>query len=207
MAITDVLTDTEAKTALNLTGEGHAIEVGLWVAAVSRRLDDLCGPVVLRTVTDETHDGGVSFVKLRDTPTSKTSATSITSVVEYDDTAETTLTEETNAAKPAGAFLFDRRLGFLHRRSSGTDVRFPSGRQNVLVTYQGGRFADTSSVDERFKLTASAILRRLWQREQGAWATGGDPFAEAGSPGFFKAMSYSLIREFLSDEMRTPAVA
>lgn len=207
MAATDVLTLAEAKTAINQSGPTHDGEIALWVSAVSRRLDDLCGPVVIRTVTDEKHDGGGRFVQLRYTPCSKTSATEITTAVEYDGTTERALTAETNAEKPTDGFLFDQTLGLLYRRSGNIDARFAAGRLNVVVTYQGGRYADTASVDERFKLTAGAILRRLWQREQGAWSTGGDPFTDQGTVGFFRAMSDSVVTEFLSDELKPPVSA
>lgn len=210
MAATDVLTLAEAKTALNTnSGTGNDTEITLWITAVSARLDDLCGAVVIRTVTDEVYDGGRSFLPLRQAPVSKTSATTVTTVKEYASTTLTTLTAETNDSKPSDGFLFDPTLGFLYRRASGSGGTFASGRQNVLVTYDAGRYATTADVDGRFKLTAGAILRRLWHREQGAWARGGDPFepGAAGAAGFFKTVSDTMIREFLADELRPPVVA
>lgn len=207
MATNDVLTLAEAKTAINQSGSTSDTEIGLWVTAVSVRLDDLCGAVVIRTVTLETHDGGGRFVRLREAPCAKSSATTITTVTEYDQTTSQALTEETNSTKPADGFIFDQTLGLLRRRSSGFDARFPDGRGNVVVTYEAGRYANTAAVDGRFKVTAGAIMRRLWQREQSAWATGGDPFTDAGTVGFFRAMSDSIISEFLSDELRAPVVA
>lgn len=210
MAATDVLTIAEAKTAVNYdqSTTNHDDELGLWVTAVSTKLDRLCGPVVIRTVTDETHDGGLGHIRLREAPESRTSATTVTSVTEYDGTTSTVLTAETNASKPADGFLFDSTTGTIYRRSSGADGSFPSGRRNVLVTYQAGRYAGTASVDSLFKMAAGSVLRRLWKREQGAWSTGGNPFEEVGSGGtvgFFKAVAPTVL-ELLSDEMRGPVV-
>lgn len=208
-----LLTRQEAYEAIN--DPASAIEqsstrdveiVDMWVPAVSRRIDDLCGPVVARTITEELHDGGVRKIWLHHTP-----IYAVTSVTEYDDTAAVTLTAETNAAKPSDAYLADgpgRYDRYLLRRSDNADAMFESGRRNVVVTYEAGRFADTASVDAKFKLAAASILRRLWSREAGAWARGGDPFAEAGagSVGFFKAVD-PMVSEFLGDEMRINGIS
>lgn len=208
MATNDLLTLAEAKTALNLEASAttHDTELALWITAVSTRIDKLCAPVVIRTVTDETHDGGRSCIRLRKAPVSEASATTVTSVSEYDQTTLTALTAETNGSKPAQAFAFDQVLGLLYRRSSGSDASFVSGRGNVLVTYQAGRYSATATVDALFKLAAGAILRRLWQREQGAWATGGDPFVESTGSGFFNAVD-PMVKELLGDELLPPGLA
>lgn len=208
MATNDLLTLAEAKTAVNLTtGTANDTTLALWISGVSTRIDRLCGAVVIRTVTDETHNGGRRLLQLRKAPCSETSATTITSVKEYDGTTLTTLTAETNETKPAEGFSFSPETGLLYRRAGGVDALFASGRRNVLVTYQAGRVASTALVPELFKLAAGAILLRLWQRDQGAWAKGGDPFADSGaSVGFFKAVD-PMVREFLSDELLPQTVA
>ena len=178
--------------------------IGIWVPAISRRIDELCGPVVIRTVTDERHDGGSGVVWLRRSP-----ASSITTVTEYLDGTATVLSAEEDTTMPSDGYLLET-LGvtsFLYRRIAGRDASFPTGRNNVKVTYEAGRYADTASVDAKFKMTAAAILRRLWSREAGAWAAGGDPFAEAGQGQvrFHKTVD-PMVREFLSDELRPPVV-
>lgn len=204
----DVLTLEEAKTAISMSGSGQDEELPLWITAVSRRLDDLCGAVVTRTIEGQAFDGGKPWVDLDLAPVSRTAATTVTSVIEYDGTTATTLTADTNASQPAEAYRLDARLGMIYRRASGVDRRFVAGVGNVVVTYAPGRYATTAAVDERFKVAAGAILRRLWHREAGAWAKGGDPFAEAGvgTVGFFKAVD-PMVREFLADELLPPAVA
>ena len=206
-----LLSREEAYEAINDTASAQSVAspdrdpefVGVWVPAISRRVDELCGPVVVRTVTDERHDGGVYAIQL-----SKSPVLTVTTLVEYASGVVTTLTAEQDATLPDDGYLLET-LGsttFVYRRSSGSDRLFAYGRQNVKVTYEAGRAADTDAVDAKFKLAAGAILRRLWSREAGAWARGGDPFTEAGvGPGFFKAID-PMVREFLSDEMRVAGI-
>lgn len=201
----DVLTLEEAKTALNLKLDTytHDAEVAMWVTAVSRRLDDICGPIVTRTVTEEIHSGGGSALWLYKTPVA-----SITTLTEYSSTTGTVLTAETNTTKPDAGYLLDPEAGRVYRRAGGGASTFTAGDRNIVVTYVAGRFAGTASVDPKFKAAAGAVLRRLWSREQGAWARGADPFLEtgAGTVGFFKAVD-PMVREFLADEVLPPVVA
>lgn len=198
----DVLSLAEGKTAIGIgSGTGQDTKLAQFITALSRRMDVLLGAVVIRTVTNEKHDGGKRFVRLKRAPMSLTSATTITTVTEYNGTASTVLSEEDEDTKPATAFLFEPETGFLYRRAGNSDVRFAAGRRNILVTYEAGRYATTALVDAKFKNVAASILRRLWQREAAAWARGEDPFAEGGvSIGFFKAVD-PMITELLSDEL------
>lgn len=177
MATLDVITLPEAKTALNLSGTAaYDAELPVWITTVSARLDSLVGPVVVRTLTGELHDGGEHCVYLRYYPVS-----AITSVTEYDDVTPTSLTAETNASKPAAAYLAGRyrrdptlMSQRIRRRSSGTDDTFPSGRQNVAVTYSAGRAANTAAVAERYKTAAELMLINLWRSQQDSVAGVGE---------------------------------
>lgn len=211
-----ILTLTEAYRAINdptnvttVTGGGsgtHDDELTIWLNAITQRIEDLCGPVVNREVT-ELHDGGAHRVFPRSTP-----VYAVTSVTEYADTTATVLAAETNAAKTSDDYLVDGTGGHhrsLARRSSGGDATFASGRQNVEVVYDAGRATSTSTVPSKFKMAAGAILRRLWARESGSWAQGGDPFAIGdgpGAPGFFKAID-PMVAEFLADELHPTGIA
>ena len=198
----EAINDHESAASVSSQRDFEVIDV--WVPALSLRIDELCGPVVIRTVTDERHDGGVFVIALRKSP-----ASSVTSVTEYDVGVATVLTAEMDATLPADGYVRERlgQVTFINRRSSGYDYPFPHGRQNVKVTYEAGRHDTTAAVDAKFKMAASAILRRLWSREAGAWARGGNPFeADGMPPGFFKAVD-PMVQEFLSDEMRPPGMA
>lgn len=204
----DLLTLEEAYRAISdpvnedaVAGGGtgsHDDRLALWVTAVSRRIDEVAGPAVIRTVANELHDGGRHRVYLNQTPVS-----SITSVVEYDNTTATTLAAETNSTKPADGYLLEgERHGVaVRRRASNADKKFPDGRDNVEVTYEAGRYADTASVDALFKEAASAVLRRWQTREGGAWSTGAAPFENPPAVGFFKAVE-PMVKELLGDQVR-----
>ena len=161
----DVISLTEAKTALGVTATTWDTPLAQAITAVSRQVDQLCGPVVNRTVTAETHDGGDWTIQLRRRP-----VYSITSVTEYDGTTATTLTAESNTVKPSDAYLHDGDTGTLvsgliRRRSNDSDDVFEVGRRNIAVTYVAGRAANTAGVDAKFKQAAVMMLRNIWTSE------------------------------------------
>lgn len=205
MATTDLLTLAEARAAVNVTGTEFDTDLALFVAGVSERIDALCGPVVARGVTGERHDGGAAWVRPRLVP-----VLDVTAVSEYTGTAALVLVEETLGTAPASAFLFEASPKFapsVIRREGGLDSLFPGGyRGNVVIGYTAGRYTDTASVGSKFKVAAAAVLRRLWRREQTAWAQGRDYLSEDAKPsGFFRAVD-PMVREFLADEVLPPAV-
>jgi hypothetical protein len=174
MATLDVLTFEEAADALNLSGTAiHDKDLPEWITAVSLFMDRLIGPVVTRVVTAEQHDGGRHCIYLRQYPN-----TAITTVTEYSGTTATVLAPETNTTKPANAYMVDPYepdtallTGIVRRRVSGGDALFAQGRRNVEVTYSAGRFASTTTVDQRAKKAASLILSNAWRSQQDS--TGG----------------------------------
>ncbi len=179
MAVLDVVTLTEAKTMLHVGATDTSQEATLTrlITAMSLRLDKAFGPIVRRNITDERHNGGNCAIELRQSP-----AFSITTVVEYDQNGTaTTLTEETHLVKPANAWLGERYepdptlySGLLIRRASGGDTFYTWGRNNVLVTYVGGRFADTAGVDARYKEAAALMLKNWWRSYQESTALVGE---------------------------------
>lgn len=163
----DVLTVVEAKQALgiNQTNTDNDDYIRALVTAVSAQLDQLCGPVRTRTVTDETHDGGNHTIQLRKRP-----VYSITTITEYDGTTATTLTAETNALKPAAGYIHDGTVATIHsglirRRDTDTDIWFQPGRRNIAATYVAGRAATTEVVPAKFKQAAAMMLRNVWVGE------------------------------------------
>jgi len=167
-ATLDVLTLAEAKAAVKLTESNASdTEIARWTTAVSLRLDELVGPVVRRTVTDEL-DGGDACVYLTTYPVA-----SVTSVTEYDYTGvPTVLTQETNTVKPTAGYRLRRYSANstlfgneVVRRDSGWVTQFVEGDSNVVVAYAAGRFVDTASVDDRFKQAAALMLKNVWRSE------------------------------------------
>ena len=200
MATTDVLTDTEARAALGL--DASTPYMTALVSAVSAQLDEMCGPIVQRTITSESHDGGDDEIYLRVRP-----VVSVTAAVEYRNTVAQTLSEETNTSKSGYDYLLEAQWGVLRRRSSNWDAPFPTGRRNIVVTYVAGRYADTASVGAKFKQAAALMLRNVWVSEQ---ATGSETFGALSDPNSFNPLlgpgMLNKVAALLAGEMQAPNV-
>jgi len=157
----DVITLAEAKSRLGIptADTNHDVSIASVVSGVSGQLDRLVGPVVTRTVTSEAHDGGRKLVGLAYRPVD-----SVTTVTEYDGVTSTSLTEQTAGTAPSDGFSVDAG-GVIRRLSTGSDDTFPAGRNNVVVTYEAGRYADTASVTSKFKEACLLMLRNVWTSE------------------------------------------
>jgi hypothetical protein len=201
----DILTEAEALEAIH-KGTPAPSDLDLMVTLVSRVIDATCGPVVVRTVTAELHDGGASSIHLRRWP-----VTSVTAVreIQAPGTIDTLSAVAWGAATSGySALAWERdpslKSGRLLRKMSGLDSVWTPGEQTVEVTYQAGRYADTASVDERFKAGASAVLRRLWKRESATWAQA-PAFLEQvdrePTQGFYRAVR-PIVEELLGDEVQ-----
>jgi len=203
----DVIDIETARSSLGVQARYDSL-LAVYITAVSRKLDDLCGPIVRRTITDELHDGGAPIVQLRHGP-----VYSFTSVVEAQGTTSVTLTMQTFATAPAEGYIARAHRtasapysGLLERVSGGLPSRFYAGTQTVKATYSGGRFADTASVDDRFTQAALMCLRNLWRNEQGQVVpTPGELEVPTGS--FARFTVPNAVKELLWDEMRLPGLA
>lgn len=212
MALLDILTSAEAtRAALHGDAAGaHGEDIARMNTAVSVLIDELCGPVVHRTVT-EYHDGGQSVIWPRQTPLS-----TVTTVKEWDGTTLTTLTADTwGTAGNADGYLIEQSGSYAHdariyRRSSGSNAYFGTGHRSVELVYVAGRAATTADVSARFKEAAAAILRRMWKREGSSFAYTPDFYANtdeaAATMPFFRAV-VPMVDEFLADERKPPSVA
>jgi len=192
----DLITLDEAKLALNIPTATTTFDTELApvVTAVSRRIDDLCGPVVIRAIAETVYDGGTSQIFLADQPVA-----AVTSLTEYSSTTATTLTLETNLVKPASGYSVDYAGGIIHRRSGGYDSAFTAGRGNVVVVYTAGRYANTASVDAKFKEAAALYLRHIWTKSQGM-----APSDDGGIPTFGVP---NVVIDLLARERRAPVLA
>lgn len=193
----DVLTLAEGQAAVVDTSAGGVTKLEAWITAVSRRIDDLCGPVVIRTITDERHFGNTDTLFLHHHPVQ-----SVTTVTEYASGTGTVLTAETLAA--AGTYLYDSRLGTLTRRSSWSTSTFG---QDVLVTYVAGRYATTEDVDPLFKQAAVIMLTHLWRS---AGTGRGEVFDAVEGANIFGTPTFAVPRaalELLGSEVKAPAIA
>jgi hypothetical protein len=197
----DLLSLSEAKTTLGLAASASDLDtaVASYVTAVSRLLDEKCGPFVQRTISSEIHSGGYIMLQLRNAP-----AASITSCTEYQGTTAVTISVETLGTAPANGCLLDSTTGMLVRRSGGSDDIWYPGRNNVTVTYSAGRYTNTAAVDARVKRAAGMLLRHLWAMDKGS---GNLMFGEIDMP---IPMGYAIpnrVRELLSDFWLAPVIA
>jgi hypothetical protein len=199
MAATDILSIDEARTAvgIELDNLSHDDLLYGYVSAISLQLDQRCGPVVIRTVTGELHDGGGSVVFLKHNPVS-----TVTTVTEYSHTTAQALAAESNTVKTASDYKIDLETGALRRRSSNRDAYFPAGRDNVVVTYAAGRYASTTVVADKWKLAAGICLANIWRREQGA---GTKTFGGEGPPGVTFMMP-NAAKDLLFGEFIAPLI-
>jgi hypothetical protein len=201
MATTDVLSTAEALAAVNLSTESTG-RLTLLVSAVSQQLDELCGPVVQRTITSESYDGGEDELYLLQRP-----VVSVTGVTEYRNTTAQALAAESNTSKTGYDYVLEEEWGVLRRRSSNQDAPFPAGRRNVVVTYVAGRATNTAAVDAKFKQAAAMMLRNLWVSEAASGSETIGAFTDqiAVNPLLGPGM-LNKVAALLSGEMKAPSV-
>lgn len=207
MATNDVITLTEAKQYLDVTGTTeHDTELPVFITAISRRLDNLIGPIVRRTVTSEKQDGGSTTIYLAKYPIYQ-----ITTVVEYDLTDPLTLSVESNTSKPADAYMLDPYgpdptlySNRLRRRYGGVSGTFVPGRLNVEITYQAGRVANTASVSEDVKLAAGMMLKNAWKSQEIGTTRIGD--FDVPQSTFPTIAIPRFVKEMFKEELQEPRV-
>ena len=168
----DVLTLTEAKAELGIGAGDTSKDTTLArkITAVSLRLDQACGPIVVRTITGEVLEGGAGHAWV-----SKPPVFSWTSVTEYSATVAQVLDPEDYDTQPTYGYIAQRGgtptsvySGRIERRSSGGPLTFPAGPEAVRVTYVAGRFAATATVDPLFKEAAAVMLKNAWRTQEAA---------------------------------------
>ena len=198
----DLLSLAEAKATLGQSAAATDLDttIASYVTAVSRMLDEACGPLVTRTVTAEKYSGdGTAIIKLRQMP-----ASAITSCTEYQGTTAVTLTVETIGTTPSAGCILDPATGLLYRRAGGWDDAWYPGRGNISVTYTAGRYANTAAVDARVKRAAGMLLRHLWAIDKGS---GNMMFGEVDMPIPMGFAIPNRVREMLSDFWLVPGFA
>lgn len=190
MATLDVLTQAEAFEALKgLQGGSDDVRVAALVSAISKRLDQACGPIVARTVNETFREGsGTLFLKGR--PFAGTA----------------TVTEawhnETPVAVAAADYLLedDGVSGRLSRWAGYWGSR-------VTVSYSAGRFATTDAVEEPFTTAAGLLLQHFWRPAYGGGSeTFGPPPGVLGT-GIASFGFPDVVRDLLTGELLPPAVA
>jgi hypothetical protein len=138
-----ILSLADAKKHLNKTSTTDDDEIRSWVESITAGIEGLCGPVIVRTVT-ERHDGRrVPFICLRHTPI--LSVTSVVAIL----TGGTTYT--------VADLDIDTETGVVQRKDGGT-LTGP-----LRVTYSAGRRIVPAAISS----AARIILQHLWRTQQG----------------------------------------
>lgn len=136
----------DARTILQLPS-GDTSKDGLlreYIAGVTTVVERICGPQILRAVT-QTYNGGKVAILL------PSNVSAVTTVVE----SGITLT-------PVTDYTVDTRASILYRGSTLGVTCFKSGIQNISVTFTKGNQAVPANV----LLGARLILRHTWQGTQ-----------------------------------------
>lgn len=197
--VLDILTLAEAKQALNIPAAtaSYDAELAQVITAASRMVDSVYGPVVQRTATKSVvAPSGTVWL---DRPAA------VTSVTEYVSGTATVLTAED--FDTAGTYRLDAATGALTRRASWGDSYWYA--HELVVVYTSGRYADTASVDEKFKEACVVCLVHLWQHrgsQSGAASFGGDGAPFGGVP-FSSAQLREKLKAMFPEEWIGPAVA
>lgn len=198
MSTLDLLTLEEARAAIMVPlNQSYDDDLAVMNTAVSTRIDELCGPVVNRSVT-EYHDGGWYTVPVYTYPVS-----SFTSVTEYLNGSPTVLTAE--SAGTAGTYLYDDVARVVYRRQGFVDFPFRWGRRNIKLVYVAGRAATTETVPEKFKEAAKITLAHIWRQENGS---GTQTFGNDGGDSIYRA-SFAIPNraiEVLGYDIRMPGI-
>lgn len=158
----------------------NATLVETWLNAVSARLDDAVGPVIVREVA-ERHQGGRACVLLRRPPV-----------------AEVVTVTEAGVPVPEGGWRLDADEGILWRRDR---LRWEG---EVEVTYRAGRFEARAEVEDRYRAAAALMFAAVYRRElSGASPTWGDDGVVRRTGATF-VMPYAVL-DLLADELRGDA--
>lgn len=198
----DLLTLDEAKAALNIPVADTTFddELHSYITAVSQRIDDLCGPVVKRSVADEIHDGNVAWILPDRSPVA-----TIGSITEYSNGTGTALTAESLSV--AGDYTLEgvgTHASILRRRSSFSNRVFSSGK--VVLNYTAGRFDSTAAVSPKFKQAAAKMLSLMWRGDQGAGSATFGASPETPLLGYGFAIPNAVV-ELLAEEKAPPSLA
>ena len=148
----DILALADARTAIGLPVSDTSKDADLqavYIPAVTPVVEDLAGPVMSVTGQTWTVDGGKTQILLPVKPTAVTQVT------------------ETGAVLVANVdYTVNLRAGVVTRGSTQTPYVFLPGQQNIVVTYNAGYAADSTTVKGNHKLAARIILRQLWMSDQ-----------------------------------------
>lgn len=171
----------EAKLQLGKTSTADDVELQSYIDAVTSPIEEYCGPVAQRTVT-EFHNPFSSTISLRQVPFA-----SVTTVTEYLANTGFTLTQ---ISDPTGASAYSCLV-----ESNGIITRFQSGGVEspflgrVKVVYTAGY----ATVPTEINLAARILVQTLWRTQNGG----------AGLPALTDEADANVV---ITETMRSPRV-
>jgi len=202
MASTDILTLAEAKEGLvqDSLSSSNDTTLANYITAISKRLDEVCGPIVNRTVTAEKYNGGDHLIFLKTYP-----VYSVSAVREYSGTTSTVLTAQTNSSHANNQYLLDTQKGVMERMDNGSCGYFAYGKKNIEIDYVAGRYATTQAVIPLFKIAAQSFLAHAWKMNQGMGSsTYGD---YDGGPAIVTFALPNRVKDLLGTEIQPGTIA
>ena len=190
----NIITLSDAKTFLNITGTVNDAELANFISTASDMIVSRIGPVAGSPTYDEWYDGGSPQILLRHTPIQ-----SITSVNEsWYGQVTYTLTPQVlddGLAKSIYGYTVDVSEGILTRRQSGAVGRFAPGLLNVHVVYVAGY----AVVPSELQMAAKILLKHYWAERRGGSkrpGQGGDDMADLRNEGDFPARVEEILANF-----------
>ena len=173
LPIAPVVTVGEVKAHLALVGTNMDDEIAAFIAAAVPILEGLCGPIIPRVVSLESHDAGAMHIWTDFTPLISVSAvTEMYGYTQFTLTAQTIGTPSDNF----GYTIDDLREGRITRRGVGnvalpfgliTSAQQVTGVGSVLISYTAGRATPSENV--RFAL--KELIKYLWRQVHGGQVT------------------------------------
>lgn len=170
IAADPLITLTQAKSFLNISGTASDTELTDFIASASQYVVNRIGPVSGSPTVSEWHDGGSPSIVLR----TLSPIQSVTSVTETYGTVTYTLTGITLDSAPATTaygYTVDLDHGLIVRRASGVAVPFASGTQNIHVTYVGGFATVPADIIEAVQY----LVKHAWETQRAAKGPGTGP--------------------------------
>lgn len=181
----------EAKAHLNIPAATTTYDAELagFIDAATPVVEDLAGPILPRTITGESHDGGYDEIITLFSP-----VIAITSITEYLGTSAYPLTSQPagSTVSQYGYELVDDSGIIARRNGAGQAQAFPCGRGTVSVTYTAGY----SSVPANVRLGALELIRHWWQFSQ----QGGRPsFGGSSDEGAYYDLGNYAVPHFVAE--------
>lgn len=192
-----LVTLADAKDFLNITTSTHDTRLQRYVDAASSMIAKRVGPVNPVSVS-EVHDGGGTFVMLRQPP-----VLSVTTLVEYIGLQPYTLTlQPLGSTTSMWGYSLSKAEGKLVRRgSTGDPIPFQGGRQSVAVTYLAG-----VDIDPAVYLAVLEDIRGLWSQTQNG--PGQNPYASEQQDNTWAPVGmFPRLAAILADFTRVQALA